>query len=37
VADGVDSADTPAFMDNPAAPMISVTAPTRTAFENFSN
>ena len=36
-ADGVDSADAPAFIENPAAPMISATAPTRTVFENFSN
>jgi hypothetical protein len=37
LADGVDSADAPAFIDNPAAPMISATAPMRTIFENFNN
>jgi superfamily II DNA helicase RecQ len=34
---GVEAADAPAFIDKPAAPMISATAPTRTIFENFSN
>jgi hypothetical protein len=36
-ADGVEAADAPAFIDKPAAPMISATAPTRAIFENFSN